>query len=108
MGLFESKVYVIGRKPWRRNAKQVLFFPGLPPFPPSLLGDSNTMRSISIKRNKVNFKRICEETSLHGAKFIFFKKSWVVASFWIFVMLTMFALAGIIIRVYVVGNKYAF
>ena len=57
------------------------------------------------EENKVNFKRICEETSLHGAKFIFFKKSWVVASFWILVILTMIALAGIIIRVYVVGNK---
>ena len=56
------------------------------------------------EEKKVNFKRICEETTLHGWKFIYFKNKCSHAVFWIMVILSVMVLSGIIIRENVIGN----
>ena len=57
------------------------------------------------EEKKINFKKICEETSLHGWKFIYFKNSKPChAAFWIMIIFSALVLSGIIIRNYVIGN----
>ena len=53
------------------------------------------------EEKKVNFKRICEETSLHGWKFIYFKNSQPChAAFWIIVILSVIVLSVLSILSY--------
>ena len=62
-------------------------------------------RQAEEEEKKINFQKMCEETSLHGWKFIYFKNSQPChAAFWIMVILSVIALSGIIIRDYVIGN----
>ena len=56
------------------------------------------------EQKKINFQQICEETSLHGWKFIYFKNSQPChVAFWILVILSVIALSGIIISDHVIG-----
>ena len=62
-------------------------------------------RQTEEEEKKINFQQICEETSLHGWKFIYFKKSQPChAASWIVVILSVIVLSGIIIKDYVIGN----
>ena len=55
--------------------------------------------------DKITFQTICQETSLHGWKFIYFKKSQPFhVIFWVLVILSVTVLSGIIINDFVIGK----
>ena len=64
-------------------------------------------RQAQAEQKNINFQQICEETSLHGWKFIYFKNSQPChVAFWIMVILSVIALSGIIISDHVIGNVF--
>ena len=55
--------------------------------------------------DKISFQKICQETSLHGWKFIYFKKSQPFhVILWVLIILSVTVLSGIIIHDFVIGK----